>query len=35
LADVAIMIGSAVIACDLWLRRRGRIHATSVEDQSQ
>jgi signal peptidase II len=33
-ADVIIMIGGAVIACDLWLRQRKRAHERSMVDQS-
>jgi signal peptidase II len=33
-ADVVIMIGGAVIACDLWLRRHKQAHKQAKEDQS-
>ncbi|MGA2248289.1 MAG: signal peptidase II [Verrucomicrobiota bacterium] len=35
LANVVLMIGSAVVACDLWSRRRRHTHKKSTEDQSQ
>jgi signal peptidase II len=33
-ADVVIVIGGAVIACDLWLRRHKPSHKQAKEDQS-
>ena len=34
-ADAVIMIGGAVVVCDLWLRRHKHIHKQAMEDQSQ
>ena len=34
-ADVVIMIGSAAIVCDLWLRRHNYSHNQSIKDPSQ
>ena len=34
-ADVVIMIGSAMLACGLWWRRPKHIHWQAMEDQSQ